>query len=196
MALFELDDIFGFQQANEIRTLWAGSSAPTGPGSGEVWLDTTALPYKLKRFNGSTWDTIEGGNYILKDAADTFTGPLTSTISSGNVMLFDSGHDRITVHDGFGNFNIKSGVDETNTTTVNDGGSVIRMDETGYIKLGVSSIAMGSQFDNETNIEISNTTGINMTGKVIVYGDLNAQDQLIIPTSQPVTLTNGSIWIS
>jgi hypothetical protein len=196
MALFELDDIFGFQQANEIRKLWAGSSAPASPGSGEVWLDTTALPYKLKRYNGSGWDVIEGGNYILKDADDTFTGPLTSTIASGNVLLFDNGHSRVTVHDGFGNFNIKSGVDENNETIVNDGGSVIRMDETGFIKIGVSGIAMGSQFDNDTNIQISNSNGINMHGKVTVYGDMNALDQLIIPTSQPATLTDGSIWIS
>lgn len=58
MAFFELDDVFGYQDANDIKKLWAGDTAPTAPGTGEVWLDTSSTPNQLKRYNGSSWDTI------------------------------------------------------------------------------------------------------------------------------------------
>jgi hypothetical protein len=58
MGFFELDDVFTYQDANDIKKLWAGDTAPASPGSGEVWLDTSATPNQLKRYNGSSWDTI------------------------------------------------------------------------------------------------------------------------------------------
>lgn len=63
MALFELDDIFGYQQANDIKRLWAGNTAPDNPGDGEVWLDTSVTPIALKRYNNTagTWDIFAGG---------------------------------------------------------------------------------------------------------------------------------------
>ena len=58
MGFFELDDVFTYQDANDIKKLWAGDTAPTEPGTGEVWLDTSSTPNQLKRYNGSSWDTI------------------------------------------------------------------------------------------------------------------------------------------
>lgn len=58
MAFFELDDVFGYQDANDIKKLWAGDTGPGDPGNGEVWLDISSSPHKLKRYNGSGWDTI------------------------------------------------------------------------------------------------------------------------------------------
>lgn len=58
MAFYQLNDVFGYQDANKIKKLWADSAAPSSPEEGEVWLDTSATPLKLKRYNGTGWDTI------------------------------------------------------------------------------------------------------------------------------------------
>ncbi len=62
MALFQLDQVFSYQDANDIKKLWASATAPASPGDGEVWLDISTTPYKLKRYksSNSTWETIAG----------------------------------------------------------------------------------------------------------------------------------------
>jgi len=62
MALFQLDQVFSYQDANDIKKLWASTTAPTGAGDGEVWLDISTSTYKLKRYKSSTgtWETITG----------------------------------------------------------------------------------------------------------------------------------------
>jgi len=62
MALFQLDQVFSYQDANDIKRLWANASAPATPGDGEVWLDLSTTPIKLKRYKSSngTWETIAG----------------------------------------------------------------------------------------------------------------------------------------
>jgi hypothetical protein len=60
MALFELDDVFTYQDANDIKKLWADTTAPENPAEGEVWLDISASPLRLKRYNGSDWEVIAG----------------------------------------------------------------------------------------------------------------------------------------
>ncbi|MCP5102553.1 MAG: hypothetical protein GY950_04200 [bacterium] len=268
MGLFELDDIFGFQDANDIKTFWPAGSDPDPQvvdlDDGEIYLNTSSAPYQLRRynssgikwetvggvpdgtqdpaaatstagdlflnttgsppklkyFNGTAWvtvsemadsdiltaiknvdgsgsgldadkvDGIEGASFIRSDTSDTFTGVLTSTITSGAVIKFDGGHSMITVHDSYGNLNIKSGVDETHTTTVNDGGSHIEMDHSGVITLAVTTQTMGSTFTDDVYVMIHKTNGITLSGNTY------AQTQMIIPLSQPASLTNGSIWIA
>lgn len=58
MAFFQLNDVFGYQHANAIKRLWADDTAPADPGDGEVWLDTSVTPNRLKRYNGAGWDTV------------------------------------------------------------------------------------------------------------------------------------------
>jgi hypothetical protein len=58
MALFELDDVFTYQDANDIKRLWASDTAPAEPEIAEVWLDTSANPIELKRYNGTSWETV------------------------------------------------------------------------------------------------------------------------------------------
>jgi len=59
MALFELDDVFTYQDANDIKRLWAATSAPTvNVATGEIWLDISNSPYKLKRYNGDSWEIV------------------------------------------------------------------------------------------------------------------------------------------
>lgn len=58
MALFELDDVFTYQDANDIKRFWASTDAPTDPGTGEVWLDLDVSPIVLRRWNGTAWDAI------------------------------------------------------------------------------------------------------------------------------------------
>jgi hypothetical protein len=58
MPLFELDDVFTYQDANDIKRLWAADTAPASPASEEVWLDTSGTTNVLKRYNGSSWEII------------------------------------------------------------------------------------------------------------------------------------------
>jgi hypothetical protein len=58
MAFFQLGDVFGYQDANDIKKLWPSDTAPTNPETGEIWLDTSTTPIQLKRYNGSAWDII------------------------------------------------------------------------------------------------------------------------------------------
>jgi hypothetical protein len=58
MAFFQLNDVFGYQYANDIKRLWANDNPPADPGVGEVWLDTSVSPNRLKKYTGSTWDII------------------------------------------------------------------------------------------------------------------------------------------
>jgi len=65
MALYNLNDVFGYQDANEIKKLWASTDEPTDAAQGEIWLDISTSPYWLKRRNNSDgqtaaerWDTI------------------------------------------------------------------------------------------------------------------------------------------
>lgn len=43
---------------NGADQLIQASSAPSSPVTGMLWLDTSAVPYELKRYNGTTWDVI------------------------------------------------------------------------------------------------------------------------------------------
>jgi hypothetical protein len=268
MALFELDDIFGFQDANGMKTFWSTDSEPDPMDpdldDGEIYLNTGSVPYLLKRFNftakkwetiggvpaggteplsgdstvgdlflntnttppklryfnGTGWvtvsemadseildavknvdgagsgldadllDGLHGGSFIRSDADDTFTGVLTSTIASGPVIKFDNGHSMLTVNDGSGDFNLKSGVDENHLTIVNDGGSHIELDQGGIITVAVTAQPMGSTFTDDVYVRIHRTNGIILSGKTTV------STQLVIPQSQPSSLVEGSVWIA
>ncbi|MCP5103808.1 MAG: hypothetical protein GY950_10540 [bacterium] len=233
MGFFELDDVFGYQDANNMRKLWAAGTPPVSPGEGEVWLDTNANPCRLKRYNGSAWETVAavrsgtsdpvpapgytdsmvgelflntsttppvlkchngstweiamGYSGIRKDLDDSFSGTLTSTIGTETAVKF--GIDScITIHDGYGNFNIKSGVDDDNIITGVAGGSHIRLDHVGRFYFNSSSSTVGQAFSSDSYI-IADSAGI------YLYGTAVAGDELRIPTSRPASISNGSLWI-
>ncbi len=62
MSFFELNDLFGYQDANDIKKFWAAVTAPASPGEGEVWLDISETPNLLKRYNGTAWVAIAGNS--------------------------------------------------------------------------------------------------------------------------------------
>jgi hypothetical protein len=185
MALFELGDVFGYQDANDIKILWASPTAPADPGSGEVWLDISTTPIQLKRYNGSSWETIgelpasdlltliktvdgsgsgldadkldgmEASQFMRGDTDCSFSGTLTSTIGGGPVIKFDNGGAMITVHAGMGNLSFQSGVNENQTITDGDGASHIRIDHTGKVKIAVSNEEEGNTFQENVYLEIN-----------------------------------------
>ncbi len=69
MAFYQLNDVFGYQDANKIKKLWADSSAPSSPEEGEIWLDISGTPSNLKRYNGTSWDII--GEISASDILDS-----------------------------------------------------------------------------------------------------------------------------
>jgi len=60
IALFKLDQLFSYQDANEIKKFWAGISEPPDYEEGEIWLDILSIPPLLKRCNGKNTQ----GNYM------------------------------------------------------------------------------------------------------------------------------------
>ena len=90
--------------------------------------------------------------------------PLDLAVTSETAIEFDNGHSIITVHDGYGNFNIKSGVNDDNIIIANTGGSHIRLDHDGYIYLGIDeSTAVGGTFSAGTSLALNNG-GVSIIG--------------------------------
>lgn len=87
MAFFELDDILSYQAMNRIKTLWASITAPSDPGIGEIWLDTSVTPNELKQYSGSSWMGItpvtETTGIISRISAKRTDGAETIISSSG-----------------------------------------------------------------------------------------------------------------
>jgi len=59
------------------------------------------------------------------DTKDLSASVITVNTPSGDAMIFDAGDSRITIHDGFGNFSIKSGADK-NDLYVNTGNGAVK----------------------------------------------------------------------
>ncbi|WP_018250306.1 gp53-like domain-containing protein [Orenia marismortui] len=105
-------------------------------------------------------------------------------------LLFDGGNSRITCHDGSGNFNIKSGVDNNNRIVEVGGGSHIKMDENGGISLLVSTQPVGNLFTSDTELIIGQT-GIRWNGNLLAtIQDLNNIDA--VKTSDYSNNFNGT----
>jgi len=49
------DDVFDYTDGNAIKNCHAGTTAPTAPVAGVLWLDTSSSPYVLKVYSGSAW---------------------------------------------------------------------------------------------------------------------------------------------
>lgn len=262
MTLFKEDDIFGYKDANEIKKFWASATELdlSGVETGEIYLGIGSLPYKLKRFDGTQWETIgtvpaggsdpaaadstngrlflntsftppklkrfngtawqdiallgdtelldalknvdgpgsgldadtvdgiQASSLLRSDADDSFNGTLTSTIGNETVIEFSGADSCVTIHDGYGNFNFKSGVDDDNIITGVDGGSHIYLAHSGKILVSTSTQAVGTAFQNENYLTV-NGNGM------YFYGPMIVTDQLVIPTSTPSGLVNGSIWL-
>lgn len=165
-----------------------------------VWLDIGLLGESdllnaLKRADGSgsgldsdMLDALEASSFLRADADYSFSNVLTSTITSGPVIKFDNGDSMISVHDGSGDLNFKSGVDNNNIITGIDGGSHIYLGHDGDIFMTVSAQPVGAAFSNDCYIRVQYTNGILMYGNV-------SPTHLILPLSAPADLANGSMWI-
>jgi len=65
--------------------------------------------------NADTLDGLDSSQFLRSDEDDSFSGTLTSTMTSGVPIKLDDGDVRITIHDGYGNFNIKLHATESET---------------------------------------------------------------------------------
>ncbi|MCP5051512.1 MAG: hypothetical protein GY940_30370 [bacterium] len=61
MSLKQPNDEVNVDDWNDMLQLFPGTTPPGQPALGEVWLDTSAAPYRLKRYNGTDWDIVAGG---------------------------------------------------------------------------------------------------------------------------------------
>lgn len=137
---------------------------------GEVTEDNLMVLLKSKDGSGSGLDAdlidgLEASSFVRSDINSTVNSTITST-KSGAAIKFDSGHACITVHDGAGNFNIKSGVDENHKIIVTSGGSHIELSENGRITLAISNKAVGETFTDDIYIDIS-LSGVTINGNKV-----------------------------
>lgn len=58
IPLKELGDKLSYQEVNEMLKLYPKNTEPSDPFEGQIWLDISAAPYQLKRYNGSGWDVV------------------------------------------------------------------------------------------------------------------------------------------
>lgn len=154
--------------------LWLGFGDTSDPSENQVRLFNENGKFILKVWNGSEW----------KHVQPDFDTPISSSVASGTAISLDGGHWIFTAHDGHGNSNIYSGVDEDYTITVNDGGSHVRLDHSGRIKLSVSSATLSSTFTDDIYIEVEKDAGITIqTEKVTHLGtEITLSDSQIHPT--------------
>lgn len=234
MGFFELDDVFGYQEANGMRILWAADSPPADAGEGEIWLDTAVSPCRIKRYANSLWETVcavpsgtvaptpsplygdamEGELFldtsttppvlkryngtawenavvyscIRKDEDDSFSGTLTSTIASMAAMKFQSVDSNVSIHDGYGNINYRCGVGDDNIVTTVNGACRFYQNHTGSQYLLATNAAVGEAFTNDVYILVSSSG-------IYLYGTAVVEDEILIPTSTPANVENGSLWI-
>ncbi|WEL19806.1 hypothetical protein [Candidatus Nanohalococcus occultus] len=73
-----------------------------------------------------------GGSFTFNGV--TLNAPLDT---NGNHLNLDDGDQYITIHDGSGNFNIKSGIDPNNNIVAGTGGTHVRLDESGGFDVSV-----------------------------------------------------------
>lgn len=206
MSLYQLDDVFTYQDANEIKMLWASVQEPDTDNVevGEIWLNTLVNPPQLNRWNGAAWVVIGSTNFIKNNADDSFSGTLTSTKTSGAAIRFDNGDAMIGVHDG-GNFTIKSGVDENNIIIKNNGGSRIAMADSGGIVSSISKKLIGETYTEDIVITLhqggiflspASGVAVNMTSTgTVISGSTEFKTEVVIPLAAPAAPKNGSMWL-
>jgi hypothetical protein len=150
----EIQDIYVFNTSDTMSgslsvgtTLSAGATTVTtlntGQGANELYdMNQNVLTTSNPTFN----------NLILTDATE-------------QVITFDGGDSYITVHDGFGNFNLLAGIDYDNVIKSTSGGARIEMSEAGSVDIEIYSgavSAVGSEVasfyfdDDEFNISSAN----------------------------------------
>ncbi|OQY13980.1 MAG: hypothetical protein B6I31_00100 [Desulfobacteraceae bacterium 4572_19] len=92
MSLFSLDDVFGYQDANDNRTMQYGTTAPSSPGVGELWMDTSSSVFVIKRYNGSTWDDMTPimdatGNVGIGRTPTTYKLEVEGTVQTNSIKF-------------------------------------------------------------------------------------------------------------
>ncbi|MCK4588209.1 hypothetical protein KAT60_00140, partial [Candidatus Woesebacteria bacterium] len=104
---------------------------------------------------------------------------------------FDNGDAYITTHDGFGNFNIKSGVDDDNIIVAGTGGSHIKLDEAGGIHLLIDEgTAESGNFSTSTSLVVNGgTVSITGSGTMLTVG--GGSGKVDVGTVDPVYNIGG-----
>jgi hypothetical protein len=123
------------------------------------------------RYNNSVGAYIQFDTGKIWSKGNIESNNITVNENSGNALLFDGGNSRITVHDGQGNFNIKSGVDDSHNIINDNGGSHIELSENGGITLAISNNSTGTAFTDDTFLALGNGQ-INISDDLYVGGTI------------------------
>ena len=108
------------------------------------------------------------GRYV-RETGDTMTGNLNmngNQISNLNMLTFDGGDSMVTTHDGYGNFNILSGIDNSNTITSTSGGTRLELNEAGYLDVEIYSGSVGQQGSEVMSFAVT-SSGVDINGNTV-----------------------------
>ncbi|UCH93619.1 MAG: hypothetical protein JSV88_25570 [Candidatus Aminicenantes bacterium] len=130
--------------------LWLGFGDTSEPSTNQVRMFYENGKFILRAFDGNEF----------KDIQPDFDTPIKSSITSGKILDLDNSHFIFVAHNGYGNGMFYSGGDEDHKIIVNDGGSLIRMDHSGLIRISVSNALVGSTFTDDIYILLDKNEGI------------------------------------
>ncbi|MBN2329430.1 MAG: hypothetical protein JXR73_19980 [Candidatus Omnitrophica bacterium] len=160
------------------------------PGTENIKFDTTNHDIDFTAGGNTMLELLGDENRVQANTDITTSGnvgigtnspsaPLDISVTTETAIEFDNGDALITIHDGFGNFNFKSGVDDDNIITRGAGGSHIRMDDTGAIYLTIDeSTAVGGTFSKTAELVVD-------AGRVSIEPQLYVNGSTGIGTTSP-----------
>ncbi len=114
--------------------------------------------------------TSEGNAFFYDDVGIGTTAPqyALDIASSGDSrgIRFDNGHAFITTHDGYGNFNFLSGIDDDNKIVATSGGSRLELNESGYFDFETYTGAVGEAGTRANHLYMNTTKSYFSGGNV------------------------------
>lgn len=163
--------------ANNINNFWHLNGDPskgihrihtgTGDGSGSVSIRDTSTSTDILQAN-------EGGPVEIN-----------TQLAQNDYIRLDGGDQWITNHDGHGNFNLKSGIDDNHNIVAGSGGSHIKLNENGGIYLQID--------ENTSEGNSANTNRVaSFSETKVIFGGADAMG--LPKVSSDPSATVGEMW--
>lgn len=160
-----------------------------GPNNNDHWaIRNESADESLRFWNNTIGDalTLSQGGYLGIGTNNPGYMLDIAGGGDGHGIRFDNGDAFITTHDGFGNFNFLSGIDDDNVIVSNSGGTRLEMSDGGAFDFEIYSGSVGSVGSEEASLSLT-ASQLDLTGANI---DMNGQQILnagLVDFSETIT---------